>query len=164
MSLRDTIAKRCAPEKNSLLDIDMMHLPLLRYAIVYKRLSTYEQIHSSIFSIERQHQLEDIAIRDGYKPGMTKEEIVALKDVVGYPGFYKNGQIIVIESDLGRSGCSGQEKRPGLAMMMEFIRKDVIESIYAIDISRIFRDNKLISAPAFAVLCKEHNVIVINEG
>jgi DNA invertase Pin-like site-specific DNA recombinase len=162
--LRNVFEKRAKRKTEPIPYNEIGRLELRRYAVVYKRLSTYEQLRTSRFSIERQHNLENIAIQDGYKPEMPPEEIIKIKEQKGYPGFYQNGQIIVIESDLGISGTKGQEDRPGLAMLIKLIEEDLVESIYIVEVARIFRDCHLITAPSFALLCKEHGVILVIGG
>ena len=49
-------------------------------------------------------------------------------------------------------------------MMIELIEQGSIESIYSVDVSRLFRDTDLIQAPEFAQLCKKHNVIIVLDG
>jgi DNA invertase Pin-like site-specific DNA recombinase len=159
-----SFGRRIRPKKEELQFSERAHLKLELKAVVYKRLSKHEQVRTSRFSLERQHRLEQIAICDGYKPALSAEEIKELKARPDYPGYYTNGDIIVIEADLGISGTRGQEERPGLALLIQLIETGQVESIYCVDITRLFRDSDLIKAPAFALLCKEHGVIIIAEG
>lgn len=139
-------------------------LEFRRAAAVYKRFSTYEQVKSSRFSLIRQGRLEEKAIADGYKPALTPEATSEITNHPNYPGYYWNGQIVILEQDLGISGTKGQEERPGLAMLIDLIERDRIESVYVVDITRLFRDHHLITAPAFGMLCKEHGVIIVTEN
>src|SRR4051794_26250668 len=79
-------------------------LPHQGLAFVYPRLSTHEQKERSVWSIERQRWLEELARLDGYSAPLAKEETEALRESVDYPGWYQNGQILVDERDLGISG------------------------------------------------------------
>lgn len=159
-----SFGRRIKPKKQDLHPSERAQLKLELKAAVYKRLSKHEQIQTSRFSLERQHRLEQLAIRDGYKPALSPEEIEELKAQQSYPGYYWNGDIVVIESDLGISGTKGQEERPGLAQLIQLIEGGQVESIYCVDVTRLFRDSDLITAPTFARLCKDHGVIIIAEG
>jgi hypothetical protein len=108
-------------------------------AFIYQRLSTHEQVKRSIYSIKAQDALVDLANEDGY----SKE------------------QIHVEKRDLGVSGTKGREQREGLAYLIDCIERDMIESIYVVHISRLFRDQTLIDALAFGELCKAHQVIIV---
>jgi DNA invertase Pin-like site-specific DNA recombinase len=138
-------------------------LKLERNSVVYKRLSTQEQIHTSRFSLERQHRLEQLAIDEGYKPTLSPDDIEELKAQSDYPEYYWNGNILVIELDLGISGTKGQEDRPGLAMLIDLIEAGQVESIFCVDVTRLFRDSILVSASFFAKLCKEQGVIIVTD-
>jgi DNA invertase Pin-like site-specific DNA recombinase len=133
-----------------------------RKAAVYKRFSTYEQVHSSRYSLVRQDALLQNAINDGYRATLTDDDIRLHKESPQYPGYYWDGDILVIDIDMGISGAKGQDKRPGLALLIEMIKADLIETIYTIDITRLFRDQHLIDSPTFAKLCQEHNVIIMS--
>jgi hypothetical protein len=141
--------------------LQLVELQHKRMAFVYKRLSTHEQIKKSVFSIAMQDALEDMAVSDGYQPRLKKEEVEAIKKDPGYPKFYVNGQIVVEERDLGFSGTLGSDEREGLAHLIEKIEADVIESLYIVHISRLFRDQSLINGYKFGELCKEHNVVIV---
>src|SRR5712692_8918757 len=102
--------------KESLSSSELGILKLERGTAIYKRLSTHEQVHTSRFSLERQHRLESLAVKDGYRATLSEEDIAKTRVQADYRGFYQNGAIWVIESDLGISGTKGQEGRPGLAL------------------------------------------------
>src|SRR3712207_180767 len=89
-------------------------LPHQRLAFVYPRLSTHEQRDRSVWSVERQRWLEDLARLDGYEAPLTREEVDALRARPDYPGWYQNGQIVVDERDLGISGTLGRQSRLAL--------------------------------------------------
>lgn len=108
-------------------------------AFIYQRLSTHEQVKRSIYSIKAQDALVDLANEDGYS-----EE-----------------QIHVEKRDLGVSGTKGREQREGLAYLIDCIERGIVESIYVVHISRLFRDQTLIDALAFGELCKTHKIIIV---
>ena len=108
-------------------------------AFIYQRLSTHEQLKRSVYSIKAQDALEDMAKEDGYS-----EE-----------------QIHVERRDLGISGTKGQDERAGLAYLISCIEQSMVESVYVVHISRLFRDQTLIDAFAFGELCKKQNVIIV---
>lgn len=108
-------------------------------AFVYQRLSTHEQTKKHIYSIKAQDALVDLAKEDGYD-----EE-----------------QIHIEKRDLGISGTKGREEREGLAYLIDCIEQDLVESIYVVHISRLFRDQTLIDAFSFGELCKQHNIIIV---
>lgn len=141
--------------------MQMVELPRRRMTFVYKRLSSHEQVKKSIFSIQMQDALEDLARDDGYNVTLSKEAIKAIKSDTNYPGWYVNGSVIVEERDLGISGTLGQEDREGLAHLITTIENDETESIYVVHISRLFRDQTLIDGLSFGELCKEHNVVIV---
>ena len=116
-----------------------VHLSCKRMAFVYQRLSTTEQKKNSRYSLERQDDLERIAREDGYADEL----------------------IYVERRDLGVSGTKGQEEREGLAYMIQLIEQGKVESVYVIEISRISRDQTLITGLQFGELCREHDVIIV---
>jgi Resolvase, N terminal domain len=81
---------------------DLVHLPLLRKALIYQRLSTHEQRKKSLWSLEMQEALLEQAKVDGYR----------------------DDQIVVERRDLGISGTKGKEARPGLAALIQAIEAD----------------------------------------
>ena len=150
---------RPKPEQPNMLQmVELLHQ---RMSFIYKRLSSHEQVKKSIFSIQMQDGLEELAREDGYNAPRTKEEIKAIKSDPNYPGWYIDGSVIVEERDLGISGTLGQEDREGLAHLILTIENDETESIYVVHISRLFRDQTLIDGLSFGELCKEHNVIIV---
>ena len=154
-------------------------LPHERLAFVYPRLSTHEQRDRSVWSVERQRWLEELARLDGYEAPLSREESDALRTTPGYPGWYQNGQILVDERDLGISGTLGRQRRVALDHLIDLIDTGRVESIYTVEISRLWRDKSLTgdrSLPArdssergidvddalrFGRLCKERNVILV---
>jgi DNA invertase Pin-like site-specific DNA recombinase len=119
--------------------IDLTKLPCQKLAIVYKRLSTHEQVRDHLFSLKMQDALADMAKRDGYP-----EELIYVED-----------------RDLGLSGTLGSDERPGLAQIIELIEQDKAESVYVVHASRLYRDQTLIDGFAFGELCKKHGVIIV---
>jgi DNA invertase Pin-like site-specific DNA recombinase len=108
-------------------------------AFVYLRLSSHEQVRKHIYSLQAQYELVDLAKKDGYP-----------------------GQLIHVETrDLGISGTLGQQERQGLAHLIEQIEAELIESVYVVQICRLFRDQTLIMPFTFGELCKQHGVIIV---
>src|SRR3954447_17130984 len=98
-------------DKNSQ-SVDWTNLTTLRHhrlAFVYPRLSTHEQRDRSVWSIERQRWLEELARLDGYEAPLSREEVDAIRSSPDYPGWYQNGQVLVDERDLGISGTLGRQ-------------------------------------------------------
>ncbi len=139
----------------------LTELPCQRMAFVYKRLSTHEQVKKSLYSIQMQDELERQAQGDGYTLDLSVEEVQRLKDTRDYPGFYRNGQVHIEERDLGISGTVGQDRREGLACLIQMVGDGLVESIYVIHVSRLFRDQTLIDGLTFGELCKEKGVILV---
>ncbi len=158
---------------------NLTELPHERMAFVYPRLSTHEQRERSVWSIERQRWLEELAQGDGYQTSLSKEEVGAKRESETYEGWYRNGQIIVDERDLGISGTLGRRNRLGLDHLIHLVEADRVESIYTVEVSRLWRDKSLTGdrrlrsrdgsergvdvedALSFGRLCKEHNVILV---
>lgn len=132
-----------------------------RMAFVYQRLSTHEQTKKSQFSIERQDALRTMAKRDGYKTHLADEEIKELKNSHKYGGYFVDGQVWVEQRDLGISGTLDKDERPGLAQLVELIEKGMVGRVYVAEISRISRDQTLISGFAFGELCKNQDVRIV---
>jgi len=150
-----------------------------RLAFVYPRLSTHEQRDRSVWSIERQRWLEELARHDGYEAPLSREEIDAIRTSSGYQGWYQNGQVLVDERDLGISGTLGRHRRGALDHLIDLVDADRVESIYTVEVSRLWRDKSLTGdqslrarepaersidvddALRFGRLCKERNVILV---
>jgi len=150
-----------------------------RFAFVYPRLSTHEQRDRSIWSIERQRWLEELARLDGYDAPLGTDDVEAIRSGPGYLGWYQNGQILVDERDLGFSGTLGRQDRLALGHLIELIESDQVESVYTVEVSRLWRDKSLTGdrslrasvsggsgisvddALRFGRLCKERNVILV---
>ena len=136
-----------------------------KLVFLYMRFSTQEQREQNAYSLERQEGLKKLAATNGAKPEFTSEEIAAIKSKPTYPGWYKDGQIIVEERDLiGISGQKGQESRAGFAHLIASIERDLIGAVYAVDVTRLFRDEFLIMPTQFAKLCYDKLVFVITES
>src|SRR2546430_2409520 len=102
--------------------VDWANLTTLRHerlAFVYPRLSTHEQRERSVWSIERQRWLEELARLDGYQAPLLKEEVEELRNRPDFSGWYQNGQILVDERDLGISGTLGRQSRLGLDHLID---------------------------------------------
>jgi DNA invertase Pin-like site-specific DNA recombinase len=134
-----TFQGRVRPKDENTQMLGAVDLPHTRLAFIYKRLSTYEQVKKSIFSVAMQDGLKELAIEDGYPESLIVEE----------------------GRDLGLSGTLGSENRPGLAYLIELIEADRVESIYVVHISRLFRDQTLIDGLSFGELCKRHRVMLV---
>lgn len=119
--------------------VDLVGLSNERMAFIYQRLSSYEQIKRSIYSIKAQDALEELAKEDGYPDEL----------------------IYVGKRDLGISGTKGREDRPELAYLVELVEAGAVESVYTIHISRLYRDQTLINALSLGELFKEHDVIIV---
>jgi|GEM_PF-3274068 len=120
----------------------LLELQNERTAFIYQRLSTTEQRERNPYSIEAQDSLADLARQDGYP----------------------NELICVERRDLGISGTKGPDEREGLAYLIRLIRADEVESIYVVDLSRLFRDQTLIEPLEFGELCKHHEVIIVTSS
>jgi DNA invertase Pin-like site-specific DNA recombinase len=118
---------------------DLVDLANERLALVYQRLSTHEQVKRHIWSQEAQDALVDLARADGYPDDL----------------------IYVERRDLGISGTKGREEREGLAYLIQQVEAGLIEAVYVVHISRLYRDQTLINALALGELFKEHGVIIV---
>jgi DNA invertase Pin-like site-specific DNA recombinase len=132
-----------------------------RLAFVYQRLSSTEQVKNSLYSIQMQDSLEDLATEDGYVTDFGPDQRKAMRERSEYSGWYRNGEIVVEQRDLGISGTKGQEKRPGLAHLVRLIEENRVEAVYVVHVSRLYRDQTLIDAFSFGELCKRHDVKII---
>ena len=110
-----------------------------KMAFIYQRLSTHEQVKKHIWSIEAQDGLVELAHGDGYPDDM----------------------IYLEQRDLGISGTKGREERPGMAHLIQQVEAGLVEAVYVVHISRLYRDQTLINALALGELFKEHNVIIV---
>lgn len=119
--------------------VDLIKLPNEKLAFIYQRLSTHEQTKKSIYSVKAQDALFDMAKEDGYA----------------------DHQIHVERRDLGISGTKGREEREGLAHLIKLVEDGLVEAIYVVHISRLYRDQTLINAFALGELFKEYNVIIV---
>jgi DNA invertase Pin-like site-specific DNA recombinase len=118
---------------------ELLRLPLVRKAFIYRRLSTHEQRKKSLWSLEMQDALREQATADGYR----------------------EDQIVVERRDLGVSGTKGREERPGLEALIQAIEADEVEAVYVVHISSISRDQTLIDGLEFGELCKQHRVLIV---
>lgn len=144
---------------------DWTHRAFDKLVFVYMRFSTYEQKKNHRYSLERQENLKRLAIQQGAKAELSTQEVEQLKSAPDYPGWYRDGQIIVEERDLvGVSGTKGQEDRPGLAHLIALIEQGLVSVVYVVDITRLFRDQYLINATQFVKLGAEAGIVVATEG
>lgn len=126
------------PEQKANLS-DLTRLPNRGQAFIYQRLSTHEQMTRHVFGLEAQDALINLAREDGYA----------------------DEQIHVEKRDLGISGTTGSENRPGLAYLIESIEAGRVEAVYVVDISRLYRDQTLVNAFSLGELLKAHSVILV---
>lgn len=150
--LGGTQGRRLQRKKPSLDWQSALQLDHQQQVLVYQRLSTTEQIKNSPYSL---------AISDSYEWILNPDERQLICQSGNYSGWYQNGQIIVEQRDLGLSGTLGQADRAGLEHLINLIEANRIETVYVLHISRLFRDQTLIDAFAFAELCKKHDVKII---
>ena len=134
-----TFNNRIRPKEPEPSFTDIVKLPNKRMAFIYQRLSSHEQVKKSIFSIKMQDGLVDLAEEDGYPDDLIHTE----------------------RRDLGISGTVGEEKREGLAYLIQMIEADKVEAVYVVQTSRLYRDQTLIDGLTFAQLCKKHNVLIV---
>lgn len=108
-------------------------------AFVYLRLSSHEQVKKHIYSVQAQHELVDLAKKDGYPE-----------------------QLVHVETrDLGMSGTLSQQEREGLAHLVAQVEAEIVESVYVVQVCRLFRDQTLIMPLTFGELCKRHGVMIV---
>jgi DNA invertase Pin-like site-specific DNA recombinase len=138
--LDETFGGRIRPSKGDPINRDgLVELRNEGIAFVYLRLSSHEQVKKHIYSLQAQHELVDLAKKDGYPD-----------------------QLIHVETrDLGISGTLGQQERAGLAHLIAQIEAEIVESVYVVQICRLFRDQTLIMPFTFGELCKQHGVIIV---
>jgi hypothetical protein len=113
-------------------------LPHQRLAFIYQRQSTYEQKKKHIWSRKDQDDLVQLALRDGYP-----EELIHVE-----------------QRDLGISGGKTEKDRPGLAYLIQLAKQDSLESLWVVEVSRIYRDLSYVNADGLAILLREHGIIV----
>jgi hypothetical protein len=114
-------------------------LPCQRIAFVYQRQSGYEQKVKHIWSQKNQDRLAEMA------------------RVEGYPEEF----IIVEKRDLGVSGAKTEEKREGLRYLISLMKEKRVESLWVVELSRLYRDMDFVHADKLALLLREHQVIVV---
>jgi DNA invertase Pin-like site-specific DNA recombinase len=138
--LDERFGGRIRPSKGDPINRDgLVELRNEGIAFVYLRLSSHEQVKKHIYSLQAQHELVDLAKKDGYPD-----------------------QLIHVETrDLGISGTLGQQERAGLAHLIAQIEAEIVESLYVVQICRLFRDQTLIMPLTFGELCKQHGVIIV---
>jgi len=135
--LKSLLLKRLKPKEEPLLGRHYS-LPHKRIAFIYQRQSSYEQKAKHIWSQKDQDDLATLAQRDGYP-----EEL-----------------IYVERRDLGISGGKTEKDRPGLAYLMSLVEQDKVESLWAVEAKRIYRDLDYINADRLALLLREHRVVI----
>src|SRR5207249_9608599 len=91
---------------------------LRRAAYVYVRQSTLAQVQSNTESLERQYELADRAVALGWGAG----------------------EVVVVDSDLGRSGASTRG-RDGLLQLVADVGLGRVGIVLGIEVSRLARRN-----------------------
>jgi len=141
MTLKDEVEsqllKRLKPKEEPLLGRHYS-LPHKGIAFIYQRQSSYEQKVQHIWSQKEQDDLVILAQRDGYPDEL----------------------IYVEKRDLGISGRKTDKGRPGLAYLILLVKEDKVESLWVVEVSRIYRDLDYVNADELALLLREHKVIV----
>lgn len=107
------------------------NLDTTKYAIVYPRQSTAEQVENNRYSLEGQLLLRERAICDGFP----------------------EDRVVVIQDDLGLSGRT-ITKRPGFTRALEMIDQGDVAAIYVEDLSRLSRDERTIDQMLIADVCE----------
>lgn len=116
-------------------------LDVTKYAIIYPRQSTGEQVKENIYSLERQMRLRELAIEHGFE-----EE-----------------KILVVDDDLGRSGRR-IELRPGFSRALRLIDQGVVAAIYVEDLTRLSRDERTIDQMVIADACEKAETLIYMGG
>jgi DNA invertase Pin-like site-specific DNA recombinase len=113
------------------------NLDTSKYAVIYPRQSTPDQVENNVYSLERQMLLRDQAARDGFP-----EE-----------------HIIVIEDDIGMSGRS-IVTRPGFSRALKMMAQGVVGALYAEDLTRLSRDESTRDQMEIASVCERYGVML----
>ena len=108
-----------------------------KFAIVYPRQSTGDQVQNNIYSLERQMQLKDQALRDGFP----------------------EDAVMVVDDDLGVSGRS-IERRQGFSRALRLIEQKVVAAIYVEDLTRLSRDERTIDQMIIADACERSGTLI----
>jgi DNA invertase Pin-like site-specific DNA recombinase len=116
-------------------------LDTTKYAIVYPRQSTAEQVENNVYSLERQLQLRHRAIADGFP----------------------DERVMVIQDDLGLSGRT-ITKRPGFTRALELIDQGEVSAIYVEDLTRLSRDERTIDQMLIADVCERADTRIFMGG
>lgn len=112
-------------------------LDTTKYAIVYPRQSSGEQVRENVYSLDRQLALKERAIADGFPDDL----------------------IIVVDDDLGMSGRS-IDKRPGFTRALKMIEQGVVGALYAEDQTRLSRDERTIDHMRIADACERGGTLI----
>lgn len=137
LELEMQLLKSLKPKKEP--EVMVYRLPCRRIAFVYQRQSSYEQKVKHIWSQKNQDRLVEGARAEGYP-----EEL-----------------IIVERRDLGVSGGKTEEKREGLRYLIALVREGRVESLWVVDLSRLYRDMDFVNADKLALLLRDQGVIVV---
>ena len=112
---------------------------LRRFAVVYMRQSSEEQVQKNTGSTQHQRNLADIAREYGWL----------------------DSQIRIIDEDLGKSGAT-TERRTGLQRLHEMIEADQVGAVFVANISRIGR--QVLDVEFFRLRAAFHNTLLYSDG
>ncbi len=135
--LKDELIKRLKPKAEPILGRHYS-LPHKGLAFIYQRQSSYEQKRKYVWSQKDQDDLAVLARTDGYTEDL----------------------IYIERRDLGISGGKTEKDRPGLAYLISLVEQDEVESLWAVEPKRIYRDLDYINADRLALLLREHRVVI----
>jgi DNA invertase Pin-like site-specific DNA recombinase/ribosomal protein L29 len=156
----DEIVSRRHKYRLSPSEEDLRRLPD-RFAYVYARVSTTEQIHESEQSIKEIGLQVALARNDGYKTGLSQEEVdrriqAILKGSSNAILYWEDCELIIDCRDLGISGQLSEAKRPGLANLRKQLEAGKIGCLYLTEgMSRLSRDQDRIISHQMLKLLKE---------
>jgi DNA invertase Pin-like site-specific DNA recombinase len=112
---------------------------LRRLAVIYVRQSTLEQV------------------RDNTGSATYQKNLTAVAQSYGWP----DSRIVIIDDDLGKSGCS-TEGRTGWQRLQEMIDADQVGAVFAANMSRLSR--RLSDFELFRLRAAYHNTILYIDG
>lgn len=116
-------------------------LDVAKYAVIYPRQSTGEQVKENIYSLERQMKLKELALAAGFSEDL----------------------ILVVDDDLGLSGRR-IEKRPGFSRALKMIEQGIVTAIYVEDLTRLSRDERTIDQMIIADACERSGTLIYMGG
>ena len=124
-----------------------------KLAIVYIRQSTKAQAHKNKESRDEQSiDLVELAVEQYEWP---ERNIYPIDENL----LDKRGN--KVQKFRSASGRIDKHLRAGLRIAEELIKADKVGAVFVRDIARLFRDPDMINPPQFAVLCRDHHVVII---